>query len=230
MDRRMTRTEAEMESKLQALDPESERFKVLSAARQFKASWIHLGAILTKVREAEAFKDWGYTNFDAYCRRELFIKKDTANKLTRSYSFLRDHEPRVLEEPTSVSRELPALDVVDLLTRAREKTKVSDEQLNEITREVLSDSGKPATKNAVVKKFRELDPDAFRTQPKTSVATGGRGDLKKAVLLAERLQVVVEALDEVSDGTRSAMANAVKELQALFEAQRLQPEAELQSA
>ena len=89
MDRQRSRTEVEMEAQLKTLDPSSERYATLSAARDFKASWVALGELLTRVREGSLYREWGYSSFEAYARRELRIRQDTANKLTRSFSFLR---------------------------------------------------------------------------------------------------------------------------------------------
>ncbi|MEM6730860.1 MAG: hypothetical protein AAF658_04855 [Myxococcota bacterium] len=215
--RRKSRSEVEMEVRLEQLDPESSRYRVLLAARDFKASWIALGEKLTRVRESNAFTEWGYSDFETYCRRELHIKRDTANKLTRSYAFLRDHQPAALEQPP-VARELPPLDVVDLLTRARERAKVSDEQFEEIRRDVFSEDQPPPTRAAVVKRFREVDPDAFRTpqKPKAKPGEGGPAEVKKALLLAERLESVLESLS-VTEQTRASLTLVVGELRHLFQ-------------
>jgi hypothetical protein len=218
MATRRTRGEAAIESLLAQLDPESERYRVLSAAREFKASWVELGQRLTEVRESEEFKQWGHSTFESYCRQELRLKSDTANKLTRSFSFLRDHEPDVLSERTE--RELPALDVVDLLTRARERAKVSDAQLRTIQEEVFAADG-PPTRSEVVKLFREHDPDAFRGAPRPEKKPGvvNEGDLKKALLLAERLQALIEPMDNVSRSAQAGVRAVTLELKKLFEQQ-----------
>ena len=104
--RRRTRGEAAIESLLAKLDPSSERYRVLLATREFKASWVELGERLTEVREGGEFRTWGHETFEAYCRTELRLKPDTANKLTRSYVFLKEHEPVVLREEGSVTRTL----------------------------------------------------------------------------------------------------------------------------
>src|SRR5262245_30688537 len=135
MAHRTSRAEAEMDALLGQLDPSSDRYRVLSAARAFKAAWVVMGEELTALREKETFRDWGYPTFEAYCRRELRLKSETANKLTRSFGYLRDHEPAVLEG--GVVRELPPLDVVDLLSRARERTKLSEEQISDIAETVF---------------------------------------------------------------------------------------------
>ena len=71
MARRKTRGEVAIQSQLTTLEPTSERYKVLVAARDFKASWVELGERLTTIRESEKFLAWGYSSFEAYCRREL---------------------------------------------------------------------------------------------------------------------------------------------------------------
>ena len=68
------------------------REEVLRAARAFKASWTGLARVLTRVRDEALWESWGFPSFDAYCTRELRIRKATASKLTRSWSFLDRHE------------------------------------------------------------------------------------------------------------------------------------------
>jgi hypothetical protein len=215
MTRRHSRSEAEMDARLDALDPSSERFKVLAAARRFKASWVELGQNLTLSREQGSFKVWGFATFEAYCRRELRIKQDTANKLTRSFAFLRDHEPDVLEgagEDGAPARELPPLDVVDLLSQARERTQVSDEALATLQEEVFAPEAK-ATRQGLMKKLREHDPEAFRPTGKGEAAVlpaaNGDNDLRKALLLAERLEVLLTAQDNEVFGTTLKHAHSV---------------------
>ncbi len=221
MTRRKTRAEAEIEAKLQTLDPSSKRYGVLSSARDFKVAWIELGQRLTKVKEEGTWEEWGYSSFEAYCRRELRVRRDTANKLTRSFSFLRDHEPDSLENRTD--RELPPLDVVDLLSRAQEQTKITEPQLEAIREEVFSQDASMPTRSQVVKRFREVDPEAFRKGPVAvkEAPTGplSQGDLRKALLLAERLFALVENQPGLSDKAVGGIKQAATELRELFEAQ-----------
>jgi hypothetical protein len=217
MARRHTRGEAAVEALLAKLDPHSERYRVLAATRDFKASWVELGERLTEVREATAFSQWGHNNFEAYCRQELHLKPETANKLTRSFGFLRDHEPEVLN--TRSERELPPLDVVDLLSRARERAKLSDAQFQSLEQGVFETP--TASKGEVLKRFREIDPEAFKPAPKAGAAAGpGDGDLRKALLLAERLQSLLDPQEGVSRAAREGVKTAVHELKKLFEASR----------
>ncbi len=212
MERKRSRTEVEMEDQLKQLDPSSDRYAILSAARDFKASWVALGERLTTVRDGGLYREWGYSSFEAYARRELRIRQDTANKLTRSFSFLREHEPKALEERTE--RELPPLDVVDLLSRARDRAQVSDDQLATIREEVFAPEANP-TRHAVVKKIREIDPDAFRGKPRGPVT--GDEDLRKALLLGERFETLVTGHPEISAASKQQLTTIVGELKALYE-------------
>ncbi len=214
--RRRTRGEAEIEALLGQLDPKSERFRVLRAARDFKASWVELGERLTEVREQRQYEEWGYTSFEAYCRQELRLKAETANKLTRSYSFLRDHNPDSIAERES--RELPPLDVVDLLSRAREKAKLSEDQFTAIEQDVFEGEA-PPNKRQVLERFRELDPEVFKPAARPTRAVGDE-DLRKALLLAERLHSLVEPMEDVTRSARDGVKKLAAELKALFESTR----------
>ncbi len=219
MTRRMTRGEAEIEALLERLEPGSERHRVLFSAREFKASWVELGQNLTSVREHDNFKEWGHSSFDAYCRRELRLKKDTALKLTRSFSFLRDHQPEALS--TLQDRELPALDVVDMLSQARERSNVSDDQFETIRNDVF-EPVVPPTKNDIVKRFREFDPEAFKSKKKDSEKTGGDEELRKALLLAERLQGLLETLPDISEQAVDSLRRVSSQLRKQFDQSRVE--------
>lgn len=219
MARRRTRGEVELEARLGKLEPGTPRYNVLLAARDFRTSWIELGERLTEVSEKRQHEQWGYPSLEAYCRRELRLRRDTVAKLTRSYSFLRDHQPKALKEQPA--REVPPLDVVDLLTQARERTKVSDSDFRDIQNEVFTPEG-PATRSQVVQRFREVDPDAFRGQPRqTKEAEGSKLEVRKALLLAERLGTLLEADEQTSGRAKSAMGTVVAELRQRFAATQL---------
>ena len=215
-----SRTTAEMEADLRRLDPGSQRFKVLSCARDFKASWLKLAEELTRVREQKAYEGWGYSSFEAYARRELRLRQDTAHKLTRSFVFLRDREPTALQH--RAERELPSLDVVDLLSRARERTSVDDEALSEIQAEVFAPDANP-TRHSVVKRLREYDPEAFRSQrkpPENDDAEGGDkvntdADLKKCLVIGERLNELVSNHSQISNASKTGLETLLDELRAL---------------
>ncbi len=202
-----TATERDMEAHLKTLDPSSERHHVLAAARDFKASWVALGQRLAEVRRREAHTEWGYPSFEAYCRRELRIKPATADKLTRSYHFLASEQPRALKE----QGHLPALEVIDLLAQARERTRLSAADLRVVRDEVFDSDGEP-TRQDVVRRMRELDPEAFK--PAARPVEEGAGAVRRALLLAERLQSLLEVMPGISRGTVSGVRAAAAELRA----------------
>ncbi len=219
MPRRHSRAEAEIQARLEGLDPESPRYQVLLTARDFRASWVKLGEQLTEVREKQQHRGWGYPSFEAYCRRELRLRQETANKLTRSFGFMRDHQPAALEE--RAARELPPLDVVDLLSQARERAKISDRDFATIQEEVFATDAAP-TRNSVVKRLREVDPEAFRgtVRPKASESGEVSVDMRKALLLAERLAELLEGVHDLPAAALEGARTAARLLKQRFEATR----------
>jgi len=204
-----------MEAQLKSLDPASFRYQVLASAKDFKAIWVQMGDFLTKVREQNLYKEWGYKSFEVYCRKEVRIRQDTANKLTRSFSFVRDNEPDALA--SRGEQELPPLDVVDLLARARERTVVPEEELNTIRQEVFHGEQEP-TRQRLMKRFREVDPEAFRVKkPDEVILQEGDPDMRKAVLVAERLLSLLEPGPSISSAAKMSMQTIVQELTALLE-------------
>ena len=97
------------------------RGEVRAAARAFKASWTGLARVLTRVRDEALWKGWGFSSFESYCAEEIHIRKATALKLTRSWTFLHRHEREWGDAPSSQARAAPAFDVVEVLADAEER-------------------------------------------------------------------------------------------------------------
>ena len=55
-----TQAEAKIEHLLSQLEPGSERYRILSSAKQFKSSWVDLGQQLQEVRRDRLYAQWGY--------------------------------------------------------------------------------------------------------------------------------------------------------------------------
>ena len=220
-------TAATRDARLAEVDPSSDRGRMLEAAKEFRASWVQFGGRLIEVRDQELYGAWGYASFDLYCRRELKLKKETYLKLTRSFAYLRDHEPEVLR--TRRATELPALDVVDMLSQAKERSRVSDTDFAQIRQEVFDSEQPPPSKQQVIKRFREADPEAFRGRPgkeKPPAKGPGDRDLLKALLLAERLASILDAQADLPAEVLAGVNAAVQELRARFEETRMQLEAD----
>jgi hypothetical protein len=227
---RTSRTEAELAARLQDLPEGSARAQAVQAAQGFKASWVALGEALVSVREKRAYVGWGFPTFEAYCRRELHVKRETANKLTRSFAFLRDHAPATLGHSSATGdgdgdnvhdggrgrapRAAPPLDVVDLLSQAPSRTKISAEAVARASEQLLAQPVAP-TREDVLKRLREDDPDAYRPAPRAvpleRSAVALPVELRKALLLAERLEGLLEAQGDAISAAGKQRARALAE-------------------
>lgn len=88
-----TKAEQYIENLLKQVEPGSTRYTILHSAKQFKSSWVELGQLLSEVRHAQLYQEWGYADFAEYCAREIRIRRQTADKLTHAYHYLKEHNP-----------------------------------------------------------------------------------------------------------------------------------------
>jgi hypothetical protein len=150
----MASAQAAIAEKALQVPPGSLRHTVLLSAKRFKASWVELGKLLVEVRDQEKYAEWGYGTFEAYCASELHIRKQTALKLTRSFSFLKKHEPAAMEEPRIIER-APAFEVVEVLADAEDRGQLTSSEYRSI-RDSIWDSERPPTE--LKKEFQERFP------------------------------------------------------------------------
>jgi hypothetical protein len=138
----MTATGDRLAARAEDLPEGSTRRRVLEGARRFKAAWVEFGRLLSEVRRAELWKEWGHPSFERYCSKELFIRPATAEKLTLSYGFLERHEPALAHargEPRA-----PPFEVVEVLSRAEAAGRLSQAGWRELRDEVLERPPTPA--------------------------------------------------------------------------------------
>jgi hypothetical protein len=147
-------SQAALEAKVQSIPTGTLRHTVLTAAKRFKATWVELGRLLVQVRNDNSHEEWGYPTFDAYCSKELHIRKATADKLTRSFSFLARHEPKAVANEDIVEK-APAFEVVEVLASAEERGQLSGEEYRSI-RDSIWNPEKPATE--LKREFTERFP------------------------------------------------------------------------
>lgn len=131
----MNSTAERISSRIEELPEGSPRRRVLEAARRFKASWVELARLLAQVRRDEAWRGWGHASFERYCTGELFIRKQTAEKLLASFGFLERHEP-ALAKPRGEPR-APPFEVIEVLSRAEAAGRLSESGWQELREEVL---------------------------------------------------------------------------------------------
>ncbi len=135
------------------------REAVVQAARRFKSTWVELGRLLVEVRRENLFEQWGYESFDAYCAKELHIRRQTALKLTRSYSFLDKHEPRRMAADDASIR-APSFEVVEVLAQAEERGQLSSDEYRTIRESIWDPSRAPSElKRELSSRFPPPAPD-----------------------------------------------------------------------
>ena len=187
-DVKQTKAEKYIEQLMQELTPDSDRYRVLATAKQFKASWAELGERLVNVSQRSLFRDWGYDSFGDYCSREIRIRKATAEKLTMAYRFLEREEPGVLARNEGL-KPLPDYRSVDLLRRAQEEEQFEPEQYQALREAVVEDD---RSLPVVRKRFQEV------TRAKEELITTTLRQARIALSASRRLQTNLEPMGEVN--------------------------------
>jgi hypothetical protein len=122
-------------ARIEELPEGSFRRRVLESARRFKSTWVELGRLLAQVRAEESWREWEHPSFEAYCTRELFLTRATAEKLTLSYGFLERREPVIARARDA--GEAPPFEVIEVLSRAEAAGRLDDEAWKGMREDVL---------------------------------------------------------------------------------------------
>lgn len=152
----LTKTDRKMEDTMLAVADDPVRADTLSKARSFKRTWLELAEALTRVADKRLWAGWGFSDFDAYCRKELHLRGSTVAKLLGSYRFLETSAPRVLDRARDIesfTTPIPSLPAVEFVKRATEEGNADEETLRTIHR-VAFDEG--AEVPALKKNFGEI--------------------------------------------------------------------------
>jgi hypothetical protein len=203
----MTATAEKIQSRLEDLPEGSTRRRVLECARQFKSSWVALGRMLCEVKREALWREWGYASFEAYCAKELFIRKQTVEKLTMSYGFIERHEPSLVREKEP--RPAPSFEVIEVLSRAEAAGRLPEDGWRELRDDILERPPTPAALNrqlserygAAPRPAPAREPGSERLRKLAALAhrlasaCGSDDDVPKAV--AERARALAEDLDEL---------------------------------
>lgn len=208
-----TAVEADLQTKAKSVPAGTFRHTVLVAAKRFKSTWAELGKLLVQVRDEAKFEEWGYESFEAYCLKELHIRKQTALKLTRSFSFLAKHEePEVLKDEEFPQR-APSFEVVEVLADAADRGQLSPSEYRSL-RDSIWNPEKPATE--LKKEFAERFPRPAPEPPADSVqlrrlAQAARklsselsGCRKVPSAIAERASALAEDIEELAASVTNA--------------------------
>lgn len=149
----LTKTDQQMEARLHQID-DPLRADALTRARAFKRTWIELAESLAAVQKSGKWEQWGFSDFEGYCRQELHLKAGTVAKLLGSFRFLETAAPRVLERArTEVTAPTPSLAAVDFISRATERGAADGETLATM-RHAAFEEGAEAP--MLARRFREV--------------------------------------------------------------------------
>jgi len=181
------------------------RSEVFESARRFKASWLDLARHLVRVKGEGLWQEWGYATFEAYCARELRIKKATAQKLVMSYGFLEKHEPDALENEEK-ARKTPSFEVIEVLSRAEERGQLDDQTYREVREKLWEEPVSQAEiKRELARRFPEPEPEEppvdltvkrlAAQARKLARDLGGCAKIPRAV--AERAAALAEDVEEL---------------------------------
>lgn len=178
----MATVEQELTQKAMQGNSSTFRQSVALVAKRFKSSWVELGKMLVRVRDEALFEQWGYPSFEAYCLAELRIRRQTANKLTRNFSFLATHEPERAKEP-ELAETAPAFEVVEVLAQAEERGQLSNQEYKSV-RDAIWNQERPTS---------ELRRELTEKFPAPQPAVNQLGEVKRLWALAKRLQAELAA-------------------------------------
>lgn len=197
-----TKAIRKLEEQLSELQPGTIRYEAVSAAKQFKSSWVALGRVLWTIYKDKRFKEWGYITFDAYCAKEVGIRSATAKKLLHSYYFLEKEEPAILrgltENPPS---KLPSAESVNVLRLLSKQKGLPGQAYQDLRSQVFEKAKEaPEIRREVRMMLEEAEPDpaAARAERREKTIRRMIGTLKamRTEMESDRL-VPKKILDEI---------------------------------
>lgn len=151
----LTKTDRQMEDRMIAVSEDPERADTLQKARAFKRTWLELAEALSRANDKKLWEKWGFSDFDAYCRKELHLKGSTVAKLLGSYRFLETSAPRVLERARTDHFEapIPSIATVEFVEKATREGHADAETMRTIHKSAFEDG---LDKPLLAKKFGDL--------------------------------------------------------------------------
>lgn len=206
-----------IDMKLERLQPGSLRHRVMTALRQFRASWVELGRLLNEVVYGGDYKEWGYDDFEVYCARELGLKKPTVQKLMISYNYMKKYESGRLDARDDSRREepppeIPDFQTVELLERVRSRNELPEERMSELHRRAFAGEGEEPDFR---KELRQcLRPQLSEARMEDGAASRRR-ELAGILRAARELRRRLSGARAVPGGLRERLEQCLVELEGL---------------
>lgn len=200
------RAEADLTERATNIQSGTLRHQVVRAAQRFRAGWADLGKLLVRVREEGSWEEWGYPSFEGYCLKELHLRRNTVEKLTRSFSFLARREPEVASSE-ELSTKAPPFEVVEVLADAESRGVLEEDAYQDVRRAIWGDEARtPAQlKREVTQRFPKPPPEPPEIE----------AQLKRLAAAAHRLSAELGACERVPPAIverAAAVAQDVREL------------------
>lgn len=204
----------ELTALLEKAGGDPRRLDALKRTQKFKRSWIDLAEALVKIRKDEAYTQWGFDDFYAYCSQELQLRRGTVDKLTISYSTIHQHAPQVLNWD-GVAKTIPSYQAVDYFSKAVEsdpgsgrRAEKHEEAVRELSTAVF-DEGQPLAE--IRKRFDPVLHPKPRGAAKLEL-------LRKASGAARKLAELLPDIDGLSEKRVQQMEKALGALRQDLEA------------
>ncbi|MFH1062686.1 MAG: hypothetical protein V1747_07370 [Candidatus Omnitrophota bacterium] len=155
-----------IETNMESIEVGSLRYSILACAKNFKSSWLELGQHLVSVYNDKLYKGWGYLTFEAYCSKEIGIRKQTGFKLLRSYHFLEQEEPQYIKKEyidSANGRNIPSFEAVHTLSQVKANKDLGSDDYAKMKRHIFEE-GKPDKEvkdvyQSMIKQVKESSPE-----------------------------------------------------------------------
>lgn len=164
----LTRAEEQILDRMEGLSPDDPRYRVLESALAFKASWVVLAEQLSDVWQQKQYLLWGYPTFAAYCTDEVRVTSGTAKKLVKSYRWLDEEAPELLQHRSEGPRSVPdvpdwsAINVLADARREVQKERVPQDAYLALKQAAFDGE---ATASQLRRELREAIPEELRKKP-----------------------------------------------------------------
>ncbi|MGM0555331.1 MAG: hypothetical protein ACQEVA_03035 [Myxococcota bacterium] len=195
---------------LSTVDANTVRHDALQAALDFNGGWVEMARLLHEVETSEAWKNWDYSSFSAYCKEELQLTRGNVRKMREGYKWLESEAPQLLEPQEteageSEPRPVPDIDTVDQLQKGYQK--VREERVPRDTYQELKRSALDGERSSyqLRREFKEAIPEDKREKKPTNP----RKHLKKAL---KSLEKALEELKEEGDAADPEMTERATKL------------------
>lgn len=198
-----------IQTSMDSVDPGSFRYEILNCAKTFKSSWLELGQHLVAVYNDKLYKEWDYLTFEAYCSKEIGIRKETGLKLLRSYYFLEQEEPQYIKKEyltSANSPQLPSYEAVNTLRQVKTNKDMGIAEYEKMKRHVfeegraekdVKDVYKAMMKSVRDEKSPQEDHELRRLKHLSRVI-GSLTSIKKEIRLNKFLpEDILEELDRI---------------------------------